>query len=349
MSAIKKINCLKVSTLVLFLLFFQHIDAQRTVKNPKELGADKYPALDALILQKQKALGGDLAAMLWTDTLVYKKELGEFNTRMPAPLGAASILLTTVLVLQFVDEGKLALDDKVSRYLPVFEKYGKNYITIRHCLTHYTGIQSDGNLKLFEKKKFASLDEEVSFIASREIQSNAGTEFRYSTYGPTIAARILEVITKKKFEMLAQQRLFRVIGMRQTTFSNPDASPPSPASGARGTAEDYVKFLVMLLNGGAYRGQTIISPGSFVELQKLYTPVDQIKGAPKPVAGLSYAMGAWVVGVENDHPEAFTTGGLGGAFPVVDWKRKYAFIVLPKDAPEQKTDPYMPMKAAIDN
>jgi len=45
--------------------------------------------------------------------------------------------------MTLVDEGKIALDDKVAKYIPDFAKYSKGYITIRHCLSHQTGIEQE--------------------------------------------------------------------------------------------------------------------------------------------------------------------------------------------------------------
>ena len=93
----------------------------------------KFPELDDILTQKQKLLGKDFVVMLWKkdDTLVYKKELGDFNSKTQAPIASCSKWLTAALVMTFVDEGKLSLDDKITKWLPEFEKYAKNYITIR--------------------------------------------------------------------------------------------------------------------------------------------------------------------------------------------------------------------------
>ena len=74
---------------------------------------------------------------------VYQKTMGEFNAKTQAPIAAAGNWLTAALVMVFVDQGKVSLDDPVSKYIPSFEKYIKNYVTIRHCLTHTTGIENE--------------------------------------------------------------------------------------------------------------------------------------------------------------------------------------------------------------
>src|SRR5689334_6083487 len=126
--------CIKVIFSAIFMLFFQAGFSQRS-----------WTALDDELKANQKVLGTDLVMMIWKrgDTLQYKKELGTFNSKSEAPLGAASSWLTAALVMQFVDEGKLSLDDKVNKWLPEFEKYNKNYITIRFCLAHMTGIKDE--------------------------------------------------------------------------------------------------------------------------------------------------------------------------------------------------------------
>ena len=76
--------------------------------------------------------------------IIYQKSMGDFDARTQAPVASCSKWLTAALVMTFVDEGKLSLDDYVSKYIPEFTSYGKGYITIRQCLSHTTGIHSKG-------------------------------------------------------------------------------------------------------------------------------------------------------------------------------------------------------------
>lgn len=346
-----KTNCLKVSILIIWLLFGQAVMAQRNVK---EYSIPSFKELSTLIDQQAKAFDKNTAVLVWTDTLVFKKETGaDFTARTQAYIGDASSWLTAALVMAFVEEVKLSLDDKVSQYLPVFKKYGKNYITLRHCLTHQTGIEYDESKlkKLFARKKFASLEEEVNDYASKEIQTNPGTEMRYSPVGISIAGRVLEVIAKKKFDQLIQQRLFRPLGMRNTTFSTIDASAVNPANGARSTAEDYMKFLVMLLNKGKHKDQTVLSEASVNELLQGQQPVDRIKYAPKGAQNKPYALGSWVVEASNNgQPISFSSMSFGGTMPILDICRQYAVVFFVKDlADEPKADTYLNLKKTIDN
>jgi CubicO group peptidase (beta-lactamase class C family) len=349
MSVKSTITCLKFSLLGLSLLFLQPASAQPGKKNPKEVGLTAYADVDETVVRNQKGFGNDVVALLWTDTLVYKHELGEFDARTSVPVGDASKWLTVAMVLKMVDQGKLSLDDKVGSYLPIFDTYGKSYITIRHCLTHFTGIQADGNGGLFGKKKWSSLEEEVNAYAKKEIRTNPGTEFSYSNIGINIAGRILEVVSKKKFDMLIKKELFNPLQMRKTTFSTLDASALNPAMGATSTGEEYLHFLQMLLNKGKYNGVQVLSEASVEELRKIQTQPELVKYSPRTTEGLSYALGSWVVTEGADgKAQTLSTGGISGTFPLVDWCRNYAFLLITKDVlSEQKKDAYVQLVEAL--
>jgi len=345
-----RFNCLKFSSAFLFLLFLQTGFAQKNKKNDKEYGLDRFPELDGALSQYQKLLGNDVVALVCTDTVVFKKEMGDFNSKTEAPIASASKWLTAALILELVDEGKLSLDDKVSQFLPVYEKYGKNYITIRHCLSHFTGIESERGMKaLLDRKKFPSLEEEVESFAKKEIQTNPGTEFRYNNVGLNIAGRIAEVVTKKKFDQLIKQKIFNPLGMTKTSFASLDGSALNPSGGARSSANDYLRFLQMLLNNGKYNGKQILSEASIKEMRKLQTSPELIKFTPKAATGFNYALGSWVIEDNNGEATALASPGLFGTWPMVDWCRGYACVFVAKTLlGEQKADAYLDMKAAID-
>jgi len=343
--------CIKVTTVLAFLLILQPVVGQR---NAKPLpGQEKFSDLDDLLAQKQKALGKDFVVMVWkkNDTLVYKKELGEFNSKTQAPIASSSKWLTAALVMTFVDEGKLSLDDKIAKWLPEFEKYGKNYITIRNCLSHMTGIRSEpiSILKLLERKKFSSLEEEVNSFAAKDIQTNPGEEFRYSNMGLNIAGRVLEIISKKKFDVLARQRLFVPLVMRKTTFSTLDGSAVNPSGGAQSTPDDYMHFLVMLLNKGIYQGKKILSEQAVNQLCEIQTTPQIIKYAPKAAQGYNYALGAWVIEERDGKATALASPGLFGTWPMVDYCRGYSYLFFVKSLlGEQGAEAQMEIKALID-
>lgn len=333
---------MKVAIAISFLLLLQ-----------PAYGQQNFNGLSDILQQKQKLLGKDFVVMIWKkdDTLVYKKELGEFNSKTQAPIASCSKWLTAALVMTFVDEGKLSLDDKVTKWLPEFEKYGKNYITIRTCLSHMTGIRSEpiSILKLLERKKFNSLEDEVNSFAAKDIQANPGEEFRYSNIGLNIAGRVLEVLSKKRFDVLVRQRLFVPLMMRKTTFSTLDGSAVNPSGGAQSTPDDYMHFLVMLMNNGVYQGKRILSENAVNQMLEVQNKPEQIKYAPKAAQGFNYGLGAWVIEEKEGKATAIASPGLFGSWPMIDYCRGYAYLFFVKNLlGEERADAQMEIKGTID-
>jgi len=334
--------CLKVLSVALFLLLLQPVKAQYD-----------WTELSQELEAKQKLLGDNVVAMIWKDdSLVYKKEMGGFNSKTQAPIASCSKWLTAALVMQFVDEGKLSLDDPVIKYIPEFEKYFKKYITIRHCLSHMTGISDEGNFfkRMFQRKKFSSLEEEVNSFAARDIRANAGTDFWYGNIGLNIAGRVLEVISKKKFEILIKTKLLNPLGMRKTSFSTLDGSIVNPSGGAVSTAEDYMKFLVMLLNKGKYNGVQILSEESVEQMMQTQTQPELIKYAPKAAEGYGYALGSWVAEKDaNGKTTVAASPGLFGTWPMIDYCRGYAYLVFVKNLlGEERANAHEQLKQTVD-
>ena len=339
-----KINriCLNCSLICAFLLIFQFSFAQ-----------SDFSSVDALLQKNQKMLGNDVVILVYKDgKIVHEKALGEFNGKTPAPIASSSKWLTAALVMTFVDEGKLKLDDPVAKYLPVFNKYMKSYVTIRQCLSHTTGIESEkGNLqKILQRKKYTTLEEEVNAFAAKEISNNAGTEFHYGTIGLNIAARVLEVISKKSFEQLIAQRLLRPLKMRGTSFMDEGGNAPDPSGGARSTAYDYMNFLSMLLNKGMFEGKRILSESAIEEMEKPQFSGVPVKFAPALAQGFHYGLGEWIQ--EEDASGKSTVvscPALFGTWPYIDKCRNYAAIIFVKSLlSEQKKDFGLQFKEAVD-
>lgn len=335
-------TCLKSSIVALLLLFFQGA-----------WGQYNWSELDQELQSRQPLLGNNLVAMVWKgDSLVYKKEMGGFNSKTQAPIASCSKWLTAALVMQFVDEGKLKLDDKVTKYIPEFENYFKGYITIRQCLSHMTGITDEANFfkRMLARKKYSSLEEEVNDFAARKIRVNAGEDFWYGNIGLNIAGRVLEVVSRKKFDQLIKQKLFSPLGMKKTSFSTIDNSAVNPSGGAVSTADDYMRFLVMLLNKGKYNGQQILSEASVNLILQTQTNPSLIKYAPAAAAGYNYALGCWVIEADaSGKATVAASPGLFGTWPMIDLCRGYAYIVFVKNLlGEERAGAHIELKKVID-
>jgi CubicO group peptidase (beta-lactamase class C family) len=318
----------------------------------KSFGQYNFTELDNKLKDYQSNLGNNVVTLIYKDgKIIYSKAMGDFNANTQAPIASCSKWLTAALVMTFVDEGKLSLDDKVSKYLPIFQDYGKGYITIKQCLSHLTGIQGDkpGIISIIKMSRYTSLENEVNDFASKhEIQAGPGTEFRYNNIGLNIAGRVLEVISKKSFDRLMQDRIFRPLNMKNSTFASEKAVNPS--GGAKSTANDYMNFLRMILNKGMFNGKHILSEQAIQIMQQAQTNLSMIKYAPAVAEGYNYALGEWVLEADaNGKSMVVSSPGLFGTWPMIDVSRGYACIIFIKSLlNEQKKDIYVDLKKTID-
>lgn len=333
-------TCPKFSLLLFLLLLLQLAHAQ-----------SDFSEVDRLLEKNSKLLGNNVVALVWKDgKVIYQKETGtDFNGKTQAPIASCSKWLTAATIMALVDEGKLDLDDPVSKYIPVLEKYMKGYITIRQCLSHTTGIDN-GKTRLLERRKFESLEEEAKSIAAKEISNNPGKEFAYGSSGLNLAARCAEVVSKKEFSRLVQEKITRPLKMRATTFVNDNGNAPNPSGGAQSSALDYMNFLVMMLNKGVFEGKRVLSENAIAEMQKNHFPGLPVKYSPAAAEGFEYGLGVWIQEKDaNGNALVVSSPGLFGTWPYIDKCRNYAAIVFVKSIlAEQKKDFYVRFKEAVD-
>lgn len=312
-------------------------------------------SLTTQLQHAQKQLGNRVVSLVYKDdSLIYKKELGEdFTAKSVTPIETVGQWIAVATIMTFVDQGKLKLDDPVANYLPVFTRYAKSYLTIRHCLSNTTGIESEkakvGKL-LGGKRKFATLEEEVNAIAAKEISNNPEKEFHFGNLGVNIAARVVEVIGKKSFDRLAQERITRPLKMRGTSFTDENGAAINPSLGARSTANDLINFLVMIMNNGKFEGKQIVSEASLEEMQKQQFVGLPVAFKPAEAAGFDFGMGNWIQ--QKDAEEKATVlsfPGSTGTWVFIDKCRRYAAVFLVKNATDNAPQKiYLDFKAAID-
>ncbi|QDU93403.1 serine hydrolase domain-containing protein [Lignipirellula cremea] len=140
--------------------------------------------------------------------------------------------MTAVAVMMLVDEGKIALDEPVEKYLPEFRGQQlavvddngvkklttpAHPITIREVLSHMSGLpfRSAAETPTLDA---LTLEAAVKTYAQTPLQTQPGTHYQYSNAGINTAARILEVVSGQKYETFLQERLLDPLGMTDTTF-----------------------------------------------------------------------------------------------------------------------------------
>jgi len=233
--------------------------------------------------------------------------------------------------MTFIDEGKLKPGDTVGKYLPVLTKAGKGNITIEECLSHRTGIKAPV-LKddLAEMRAEQSMDDAIKDIAAMPMEGKPGTVFRYSNVGLQIAGAVIEKISGKSFEDLFEQRIAAPLNMKNTDFGH--AKVPLPAGGGNSTPEDYINFLVMILNKGTFNGKRVLTEKSIAAMQvdRIAANDTKVAYSPAEAGDVGYGYGEWVDKGASLALSAKTVSspGLFGSYPLIDNQKQYAAFLM---------------------
>ncbi|MBN8247445.1 MAG: beta-lactamase family protein [Verrucomicrobia bacterium] len=265
-------------------------------------------AMEAMIATNE--IAGAVTVVVGRDGVLHLEGTGFADVAQKKPMTADTLFwiasmtkpITGVAVLMLQDDGKLDVNDPVSKYLPEFATLrspsGKPApITITQILTHTSGLGEAGGPQAQAAKTLGDL---VPLWLAAPMQYEPGERWRYTQSGINAAARIVEVVSGKSFDAFLQERLFGPLGMKHTTFYLDDAAraqrvtayaknkdsglleavPPRPEFGPRdrppqgngglySTAADYARFCQLLLNGGTLEGRRFLSAAA---MNRLSTP-----------------------------------------------------------------------------
>ena len=216
------------------------------------------------------------------------------------------VVATTTAVMTLIEDGRLRLNDPVAAHIPGFERYGKSGITIRHLLTHVSGLRPDVDLHPWSGYE-AAIE-----LAKDEIPTAApGETFVYSDINFFLLGDIVTRITGQSLDAYLKRVVFEPLGMRDTGFNppkpllpriaptercseqdawpckRPDAMPlrgvvhdPTARrmggiaghAGLFSTARDLTRFVRMLLGHGQLDGGRVLSAASVRAMTSPQTP-----------------------------------------------------------------------------
>jgi uncharacterized protein YbbC (DUF1343 family) len=279
------------------------IDARPAPMEASRLDAIEPLIRDAIAGQK---LPGAVVLVGIGDSTVYHNAIGR-RAVVPTPdemtpdtifdlASLTKVVATATSVMILVDEGKLALNDRVATFITGFERHGKGAITIRHLLTHMSGLRPDVDLV----EPWSGSDTAISLAIDEQPTSPPGTRFVYSDINFFLLGDIVRRVSGQTLDRFAHDRIFAPLGMTTTTFMPPESwqarIAPTDVKLARGivhdptarrmggvaghaglfsTAADLATFCRMILGVGTHRGVRILSPLAVAKMTSPATPASE--------------------------------------------------------------------------
>jgi len=216
---------------------------------------------------------------------------------------------TASAIMLLAQDGRIVLDAPVARYVSEFEREDKRDITIAHLLTHTSGLPAYTSAALVEKDygPRPNPDGLIRHIAGLPKKYPTGKGCIYSCLNYLVLARVVQNVTGENQAVLLRERLWRPLGMKDTTFypiseQAARTAPtihrgqafrrgevhdplafysvcPSYAPGNAGcfsTVDDMAKYVRMLLNGGCLKDVRVFQPAIW---EKIMTDQTEPLGA----------------------------------------------------------------------
>jgi CubicO group peptidase (beta-lactamase class C family) len=272
------------------------VSKMELVKNIDDgIFADAYNVLETAIADS--VFPGAQIAIVRNGTLIASRGFGRQTYDVDSPAitpatiydlaSVTKVAATTVVAMQLWEEDKIKLDIPVKSYLPQFSGDAKDSVTLRHLLNHSAGLHEWDELW----KKARNKEEALNYIYQLPLDYSPGDSVIYSDLGLILIGQILETVTGKPLDQLADEIIYKPMDMNNTMFNPPKdllsrIAPTeiggsmnrglihgevhdenafffngvAPHAGLFSTAEDLAALAQMLLNGGIYRHHRFFKP-----------------------------------------------------------------------------------------
>ncbi|WP_195282402.1 serine hydrolase domain-containing protein [Harryflintia acetispora] len=180
-------------------------------------------------------------------------------------LHSCSKSFTSALIGIAIEQGTIGgVDDLLSDYLPQVAEFqdGKQNLTLRHLLTHTSGLEWyewGGGYSNWEE--FRSAPNWVEYILGRNLVSQPGAAFNYSTGNTHLLATVLEAATGKNALDYGKEVLFDPLGIESIEWGADPQGVTDGGNGVRITARDAARFGQLYLQDGEWHGEQLVPAG----------------------------------------------------------------------------------------
>ena len=209
-----------IAVFVAFLLCIHHTSAQSLQLQVDNIFNQSYPP----------GSPGAVVLIAKDDKVIYRKSFGMANLELTVPMKPENVFclasitkqFTSVSILLLMEQGKLSIQDPLSKYIPDYPR--GNEITLHNLLNHTSGIKSFTNLVDFRNKTRNDMtpEEIISSFKNLPLDFEPGERYEYSNSEYVLLGYIIEKISGMSYENFIQKYIFDKLGMKHSYYGNPD-------------------------------------------------------------------------------------------------------------------------------
>jgi CubicO group peptidase (beta-lactamase class C family) len=251
------------------LLAFTTTYAQKPASPPAS-AAGLTTRFDQLLQSEFPADGPGCAALVaQKGRIIYQKAVGKANLELDVPLrtdmvfriGSVTKQFTAAAILKLAEQGKLALDDDLTRFVPDYPTKGKR-ITIQHLLTHTSGIKSYTSMREWDPqthRRDFTPDELIGFFQDQPLEFEPGSRWNYSNSGYVLLGYIIEKASGRTYANYLHETFFQPLGLTRTSYEDGAAIVPGRVAGYVREGEGEYRNTAYLSMTQPYAAGSIIS------------------------------------------------------------------------------------------
>jgi len=287
--------------------------------------------LDALFKPQYKADDpGATVIVVKNGKTVFRKAYGAADVAAKTPLTPGTVLrlgsitkqFTAVAILMLAEEGKLALNDPITRFFPDYPTQGK-VITVEHLLTHTSGIVSYTGKSGYVAtmgKDFA-VAQMIDGFRNDPLEFEPGTQFSYNNSGYFLLGAIIERVSGTSYASFLEQRIFTPLGMKDTAYEGVERSSAPRAIGYSAQEKGFAPAQPLSMSQPYAAGALVSTVDDLAKWDAAIASGKLLKPASWKMAFTSYKLSpekstdygyGWGVGTLQGAPMVDHGGGING-------------------------------------
>ena len=257
---------------------------------------------------EERDLAGVSIGIVHDQKLIWAQGFGYSDLKKKIPASPKTIYriasitktFTATAIMQLRDEGKLQLDDPITKYLPWFKINNRHPdapdITIRHLLTHTSGLPRESAFPYWTEFEFPTRKKMIEALHDQETIYASETKWKYSNLAFSLAGEIVAAVSGEAYEDYISNHILKPLKMTSTSLNLPksdqkrlavpygkrkkdgtrdidpmlDLKAIAPAGAMNSTVEDLAKYLAFHLSDGKVDGHEILNVNTLKEMHRVH-------------------------------------------------------------------------------